>query len=425
MSPDGNDNSVSIEDKKDLISSFIKTYMSEYKHYIEHKELDERHLPSFYKGFPYSVQAFELPNGGLCVLFKKGKSSRTVVSGGEFDDIRDKLAERSFDFMKTFPPFTKLSDEEAERISRTGAELDLDASKRLEILGNIESHMDEVTADIKKMLELNPWLDDHATTQNDKMGNAKNLILELYKEIELDESERFGQYERELAELQAFEMAQIEEVAGEMELEVETAMSEMDEQVGQMSSDFEEFKTEIDENVEGLKGIIRDLKKKVDAIQAMGGASEDIDADIKGLRDSIRKANTKIGKIDKVVRETKKELEVTGEVKETVFRDSKRIHNLNERTGDLETEVKKIASIKGKNYDADIKAIIKRLDKFEKDVEKMVKKAVDFEVEKNMPKLVVEQPPPPPELDSPLPLGAAIKKTTKKKKTTKRRKKKA
>jgi predicted nucleic acid-binding Zn-ribbon protein len=147
-----------------------------------------------------------------------------------------------------------------------------------------------------------------------------------------------------------------------------------------------------------------------------GTLDEEIEADMKKFRDEVRKLNTKVGAVDKDLKNTFKELKISEEIKDTVFRDSKRVHNLNDRLGDMEKDLKALTSKKKKDYDSEIKALIKRFDKLDTELAKKVKKAVSYEFESQLPPPPVEEPEP-----EPVPKGAKIRKTTKKK-TTKRRK---
>ncbi|GAH15271.1 unnamed protein product, partial [marine sediment metagenome] len=168
--------------------------------------------------------------------------------------------------------------------------------------------MESVVSDVDKMLELNPWLDEQATNQIEKVGKARELIKELYKEIEIDADERFVRYERELMELQAFEKAEIEEIAGEVEEEVETAigeieeqMSEVDDQVSRLEDDFDELKTGLKTGLDDIRKTIAELSIKVESMQTAGTMDKELEAEWKKLRDEIRKLNTKIGKNDKEI----------------------------------------------------------------------------------------------------------------------------
>ena len=80
-------------------------------------------------------------------------------------------------------------------------------------------------------------------------------------------------------------------------------------------------------------------------------------------------------------------------------------------------DIEKLKAKKEKDYDGDIKALIKRFDKMDKAVADTVKTEVGKEMEKRVP------PPPVDDDDDKAPSGATVKKTVKKKKTTKRKKK--
>ena len=161
------------EDKKKAIESFIEVYTSTYRDYLGKKDVDERHLPLVYKGFPFVIEAYLHPNQSVTVILKKSNRSRILVVDGEFEEVRSMLSERNFDFMQTFPPYTMWTEDEAERISKLDADRDLAGSRRLELLGGIETHMDDIMKESDSILQLNPWLDEQSKAQTEKVERAR------------------------------------------------------------------------------------------------------------------------------------------------------------------------------------------------------------------------------------------------------------
>ncbi len=432
MSPE-NDALFMGDDLKKAIEEFIDVYVANYKEYLGKMDIDERHLPSVYKGFPYSIEAFFHPNHSVSVLLKKSNRSRILIVEGEFEEVRSKISEKSFDFMQIFPPYTQWTEDEANRISILDADRDLASAKRLELLGGIESHMDDVKKESDNILQLNPWLDEQSKAQAEKIEKARILIQELYREIETDDHERFARYERELMEIQAFEKVEIEAIASEMEVEVETAIGEVEEQFseieeqfngmeGQMSAlekEFNDLRDGLNDSFEGLRKKLQATILKIDSLESIADddkGNDDLLDDIKELRDTDRKTNTKVRNSEKEIKELKKNTAITEEIKDTVFRDSKRIHNLNDRTTDLEKEVEKLSTSKSKKLEQEIKALVKRFDKVDKDMNQKIAKAVVFELEAQKPVVIEETS------TEPGPKGSTVKKTTKKT-TTKKTKK--
>ncbi len=423
------------EDRKKAIETFLEEYASTYRKYLGAKDIDERHLPRVYKGFPFVIEAYLHPNHSVTVLLKKSNRSRILVVEGEFEDVRNMIHEKSFDFLQVFPPYTKWTTDEAQRISIVDAERDLAESRRLELISGIEGHIEDVKKEAENILKLNPWLDEQSRAQVEKMEKARELIEELYREIETDETERFARYEKELLEVQAFEKAEMEAIASEMEVEVETVIGEVEEQFEEMEKQFNEMEGNFEELKDEVTGSVEEIKKEMENIQKLkmslietiynmenleakldkvGGSDELLD-DIKELREASRKANTKIKNSEKAIRELKKNLVISEEIKDTVFRDSKRVHNLNERITDLENQIHKFDKDRSKIVEGEIKALQKRFDKLDRDLSKMVEKAVVYELEARNP--IVEVAPP-----STPPKGATVKRTTKKKTTTKKKK---
>lgn len=429
----------------DELEVFVSKYMDAYRSYLNEKDMDERHLPQFYKGFPFNAEIYRLPNEAVCVLFRKSNRSKLAVMDGNYDDVKGKLDDRALDFMQVFPPFTSFDAEGAERLAHLDAERDLKVSRRLEILSNTEIHIDEIHEDMKGMLELNPWLDEQAKTQKEKLDRAKELILELYKEVDMGEEEKFADYAHSLMEIMAFERAEMETVAGEVEVEMESVLQEVDERTAKIEKSFESYGKALNTNMSELEQQVKDMKKNLDKALKDGGKSGDFEGQLKELRlrvdalaegegmsDELDMALTKVRgslkdtkaemiELKKEFKKLQKDVTVTKEIKDTVFRDSKRTHNLNDRVSDIEKELKALSkTAAGKNQKSEIKALEGKLNVAKKEILDQVKLAVEKEVARAVKRIKTEAPPPPVEM----PKGATMKKTTKKKTTKKTRKKK-
>ena len=172
------DDEIEPVEEKDELEDFVSQYMDAYRNYLTEKDMDERHLPQFYKGFPFVAEVYRLPNEAVCVLFRKSNRSKLLVLEGEYDDVKSKLDEMALVFMQVYPPYTNFDQNEEETLAHLDAERDLKVSRRLEILSVAEVHLNEIHEDMISMLELNPWLDEQAQTQKDKVTKAKDLILE-------------------------------------------------------------------------------------------------------------------------------------------------------------------------------------------------------------------------------------------------------
>jgi chromosome segregation ATPase len=391
--------------------------MCAYRNYLTEKDMDERHLPQFYKGFPFVAEVYRLPNEAVCVLFRKSNRSKLLVLDGEYDDVKSKLDEKALDFMQVFPPYTNFDQDEAERLAHLDAERDLKVTRRLEILSVAEVHLNDIQDDMNSMLELNPWLDEQAKTQKDKLTEAKELILELYKEVDTGEEERFAEYARAFMEIMAFERAEMEEVAGEIELQLETTLEEIEDRVTKIEENFEIYGQTINQNMDELESSVKKMSFKVDTLDESEGISEEVDIALRKVRNSLKDTNSKITVIKKEIKDIKKEVTVAGEIKDTVFRDNKRVHNLNGRVTDMEKKINDLSKGPGKDAKSQIKALEGKMNVLEKNLKDYTKKTILKEISKSISNLKVEAPPPP---ETP-PKGATMKKTTKKRTTKKTR----
>ena len=210
------------------IEGFVGAYLNAYREYLAEKDLDERHLPQFYKGFPFTVDVYSLPNLAVCTLFSKSDRSRMNLLDGDYELLNRKIDDSSFDFMLVFPPFTNFTDKGAERLAHSDADGDLRESRRLELLSSAEVHLDSIHQDIDDVVDKNPWIDEPTQGQKEKLDRAKELIQELYREVDISKEERFAQYGKTLNDLRAFEKGEVEAVASELEVEMETLIEEME-----------------------------------------------------------------------------------------------------------------------------------------------------------------------------------------------------
>jgi methyl-accepting chemotaxis protein len=400
----------------DELEDFVSQYIDAYRSYLTEKDMDERHLPQFYKGFPFVAEVYRLPNEAVCVLFRKSNRSKLMVLDGEYDDVKSKLDERALDFMQVFPPYTNFNQDEAERLAHLDAERDLKVSRRLEILSATEIQMKEIHEDINGMLELNPWLDEQTKGQKEKLDKAKELILELFREVETDEEERFAYYARAFMDIMAFERAEIEEVTGEIELQLETTLEEIDERVAKIEESFETYGNTLNQSMDELEQTVKETKFKVDTLEESEGTSDEVDVALRKVRNSLKDTNSKMTEMKKEMKEIQKDVTISGEIKDTVFRDSKRMHSLNERVSDLEKSINRVPNEVKKEAKSQMKALEGKINVIEKDLKSYTKDAVKKEVARSMALIKVEAPPPPP--DTP-PKGATVKKTRKKTTTKK------
>jgi DNA repair exonuclease SbcCD ATPase subunit len=470
------------------LEEFVSQYLDAYRGYLGEKDMDERHMPQFYKGFPFVAEIYRLPNEAVCVLFRKSNRSKILVIDGDYSEVKEKLDERALDFMQVFPPYTSFDSKEAERLAHLDAERDLKASRRLEILSATETHMEEIHDDMKGMLDLNPWLDDQAKTQKEKLDRAKELIIELYKALDLGEEERFADYARSFMEIMAFERAEVEAVAGEVEVEMESVLQEIEDRTAKIEESFETFGKAMNANMSELEETVKEMKKefeagdgresgfdelekslkdvmlkveglekdiktdelekslkdiklkveslekegktdeleqslkemklKVEALEEGEGMSDGLELALTKVRGSLKDTKSEMTEIRKELSTLKKDLIVTKEIKDTVFRDNKRMHNINNRVSDIEKNIRALTQGADKEMKAQIKALEGKMNVMKKDINDQVKDAVEKEVARSVASIKMEPPPP-----ADLPTGATVKKTTKKKTTKKTRKK--
>ena len=424
--PEPKETDMSMDPKS--IEGFVSDYLTAYREYLSVKDMDERHLPQFYKDFPFTVEIYALPNRAVCALFKKSNRSKFSVQDDDFENVMARTRQQDYDFLQTFPPFTNFETAEAERLAQIDAERDLKASRRLELLGAAEAHIDSIHDDVKSMVELNPWLDEQSEAQKEKLDHARELINELYREVDIDREERFADYFHQLTELMAFERNDIEEVASEFQIHLEEALEEMVKRLSVMEDAIArqdpQAVSSLEDGMADLTKSVREVNLKIKGLD--GGVNDELDMELSKVQRQVKDSAKVIAGLKKEIKGMKSDLVLSKEIKETVFRDSKRAHNLNERTTELEREVKDLRKIITKGGSSEIKALEGKMNVLEKRLKDYSRDYTNRTVRKEIAKIPL--PDPEPEVTTvteTIPLGnGTVKRTTKKttKKTTVRKK---
>ncbi len=382
------------------LENFTGAYISAYREHISAKDMDEMHTPQFYRGYPYSVDIYLFGNGAVCAFFKKSNRAKLAAVEGDFADAKTRLDSQDLDFMVTFPPFTTFNEDEAKRIARADVERDLRESRRLELLTAADSHISGIHQDIQSVVDLNPWLDAQAAEQRKKLDRARELILELYKEVDVSREERISDYMSQLSELMAFEKGDMEDAVGQVELEMETALEE------------------IDNRISGLESSLSDMGDTLDTVKVATLKLEKAGPGPE-TRGTLEKIQTSIKDLTRDFKDIEKEFnsamaEFT-EVKETIMRDGKRTYNLNERVTDLERNIAILKQNPAKDVLSAVKALEGRFNILEKNIRDRARMS---DIQNEAP-IVIESPVV--ETIETTPEGATVKKTVKKtttKKTT-------
>ena len=392
-------------DTKNL-EAFLNSYLKAYHESVSKRGMDPLHLPQFFKSYPLSADAYLLPNGALCATFSKSSRSKVSVTEGENEDVLNRLKAQDFDFFQAFPPFTTFTAAEASRLAKLDADRDVKASRRLEMLTAAESHLSEMHTDIQSIVDLNPWLDMQTAGQKAKLEDARKLITELYSEVEVSREERFSDYMRQVSEVLAVEGAEMEAVAGEVEMEMESALQEAN---GRMDS-LEEQVRSVQRDSEELFTILKDVNQRIKGIEKSSPEGAD-DERLEELETQVKDTGKKMASLQKLVEGAMREKENFQEIKETVLRDSKRTFNLNERITELERSLANANKASSKVSKSEIKALEGKLNVLESSLKEYVKRYVRSEIEDSKPSQTVTVERLEPGAED-IPRGATVRKTT-------------
>jgi chromosome segregation ATPase len=144
------------------------------------------------------------------------------------------------------------------------------------------------------------------------------------------------------------------------------------------------LESKIMDAIESLDSSMRSVEERLDRVEREAAKVAETEGGAKKLKESFAALEGELDAIYKKIDSVERGINISEEVRDTVFRDSKRMHSLNERLAKLEESVKKSH---GKELDsalAELAAANKRVSALEKEMPSKIATAVSKEFDKRV-----------------------------------------
>jgi len=326
-----------------------REYVEGYFDRVRDRGLSGEAAPALFRGQPYEVHCHALGGGGLMLMFKRDSKGSFVSSG------REDIGARSFDFSAYLSKGEARSGETKTRGS-SDADRDCALSQAIQSLEQAREEAGLIIESTESLLKTNPWLDEYASSN---LGASERLMRTL--------AEQSDALRRELASLaSSHRSAMADLVAGlapmesaavrddAMIIEVKSRVSDLEEEQdirwNKAAKDFAVL-SEVAKRVDGVADDLDALKLKLSKEAEESGG--------KKLKEVISPMSQRLDALEFKSSKMSEDVKVSQEIKDTLFRDSKRLHNMNERLNTLESSA-------GDGMDEQVAELKKRLDAIER-----------------------------------------------------------
>ena len=188
-----------------VVEKYLQSYIEAYRGTIK-PDYPEAARPAFYRGFPYHVRAFILPNFSTAVTFKYSAPSLKVeVSRASAELMADLLKGKEHSNFIGFPPLKSYRKEEAVYDAKMAVKRDMRTALLRALLDAARSQTGEEESAILEISKTNPWLEKQLQQLAARLSGVKQLLAVLNDELEKSESgKRYGDHEQMLDALSRY-----------------------------------------------------------------------------------------------------------------------------------------------------------------------------------------------------------------------------
>ncbi|MFH0816638.1 MAG: hypothetical protein V1934_07475 [Methanobacteriota archaeon] len=322
-----------------------REYVEGYFDRVRDRGLSGEASPALFRGQPYEVHCHPLGSGGLMLLFKRD-------SKGSFRAVdREEMGAHSYDFSVYI---SKREAQSGEARSRGSSDADRDCalSQALSSLVLAREEANSILESTERLLKTNPWLDEYASSS---LGASERLMRTLAEQSEA--------LRRELASLASSHRSALTDLASGL-APLESAAVRDEALVLEVKSRLSDLEDEVDERWNKAAkdfAVLAEVARRVDTVaddlDALKLSKDSEESGGKKLKEAVAPMGQRLDALDFQVARLSEDVKVSEEIKDTLFRDSKRLHNMNERLNLLETETgesgleEKVAELK-KRLDA-------------------------------------------------------------------------
>jgi hypothetical protein len=201
-----------------VVEKYLKAYVESYRSTIK-PDYPDAARPAFYKGYPFHVRAFILPNESVAVTFKYAVPAyKLEVSRASPDLVADLLKGKEHSNFLGLSPLKSLRREDAGYDAKLAVKRDMRNALLRALLGSARSGIGEEEKNILDIAKTNPWLEKQLAQAAARLAGVKQLLVTLNDELEKGESgKRLGDHEQ-LLELLTRYRSPLESEAAEPEV---------------------------------------------------------------------------------------------------------------------------------------------------------------------------------------------------------------
>lgn len=185
-----------------VVEKYLKAYIESYRSTIK-PDYPDAARPAFYKGHPFHVRAFILPNESVAVTFKYAVPAfKLEVSRASPDLVSDLLKGKEHGNFLGLPPLKSMRREDAAYDAKLAVKRDMRNALLRALLGSARSGIGEEEKNILDIAKTNPWLEKQLAQAAARLAGVKQLLVTLNDELEKAESgKRSGDHEQLLDQL--------------------------------------------------------------------------------------------------------------------------------------------------------------------------------------------------------------------------------
>jgi archaellum component FlaC len=180
-----------------VVEKYLKAYIEAYRSTIK-PDYPEAARPAFFKGYPYHVRAFILPNESVAVTFKYAVPSlKMEISRASPDLVSDLLKGKEHSNFLGLPPLKSMRKEDAAYDAKLAVKRDMRNALLRALLDSARSGIGEEEKNILDIAKTNPWLEKQLAQAAARLSGVKTLLAQLNDELEKSESgKRLGDHEQ-------------------------------------------------------------------------------------------------------------------------------------------------------------------------------------------------------------------------------------
>jgi len=180
-----------------VVETYLKAYIGAYRTTIK-PDYPEAARPAFFKGHPFHVRAFILPNEAVAVTFKYAVPAfKLEVSRASSDLVSDLLKGKEHSYFLGLPPLKGMRREDAAYDAKLAVKRDMRNALLRALLASARSGIGEEEKNILDIAKTNPWLEKQLAQAAARLSGVKQLLVTLNDELEKGESgKRLGDHEQ-------------------------------------------------------------------------------------------------------------------------------------------------------------------------------------------------------------------------------------